>query len=144
MASQRTAKCLRAAEAFTGLRPDCSVPPGPGAEIYAQPRLPKIDMPPEWKSEPPRGCAGRVREVERTCYEANVSGGLRCNFILVQGRLESWANSAQRTHLSAMRFQTSLFSRSREHLAMNLHSAACRMNTSEGVIGRSPCSESRT
>jgi hypothetical protein len=64
--------------------------------------------------------------------------GFRCTLTLALGCEWCSANSAQRIHLSDMRLQTSLFSRSRERFAMYSHSAACRINTSEVTISRSP------
>ena len=45
-----------------------------------------------------------------------------------------WPSSAQRCHRSAIARHTALLSGSRASSAMNLHSAACRMKCSEGVI----------
>jgi hypothetical protein len=47
-----------------------------------------------------------------------------------------WANSAHRIHLSAIRLHTFLFTGSRENSAMLSHSAACRINSSEGTIAQ--------
>ena len=61
-----------------------------------------------------------------------------CALVLALGCEWSWAISAQRIHLSAMRLHTSLFSGTRERFAMYSHSAACRIKTSEVTISRSP------
>ena len=67
--------------------------------------------------------------------------GVRCS--LSQARLRAaaswtWANSAHRSHLLAIRFQLPLVSGSREAPAVYSHWAAYRINSSEGTIGQPP------
>jgi hypothetical protein len=55
----------------------------------------------------------------------------------------TWANSAHRSHLWAIRFQLALVSGSREAPAVYSHWAAYRINSSEGTIGQTPLCKTR-
>ena len=74
----------------------------------------------------------------RLDYVAELWAGIRCRRSAALERTVEPATSynwAQRTHRSAIRVHTALFSRLRVNLAMSSHSAANRRNFSDGSMG---------